>query len=113
MNALQMECSRCRVAVTCPRKGASPLVLQSGKKVFCQIVGGYGRAPVDRDALSKESLEAADRDGPCLTLAEVPTFDPDADVVVMEVTKIFSHPVLHERETIGFNQELIYPKSHT
>lgn len=113
VNSLQMECNKCRVASTCPRKGSSPLSLNSGKKVFCQIINGYGRIPVDVEILSTESLKRSKVDGPCLTIAEVPTIDEHSGNLIMEITKIFSRPILHEREILSFNQEMIYPKSHT
>jgi len=92
-----MECNRCVVAQNCPRRGSSPLVID-GKTLKCRIVGGFGREPVDRTILSEESRLVSDRDGPCLTIAEIPTVD-DQKIVMLEVTKIFSSPNLTERET--------------
>lgn len=93
---IEMECNRCSVANTCPRRGASPLNLD-GKMLKCRIVGGFGRNPVDRTVLSDASKAASDKDGPCLTIAEVPTLD-DQKFLTMEVVKIFSPPNLAARE---------------
>lgn len=113
MNVLHVQCSACRVAPTCPRNGSSPHLLQGGTKVFCRIVGGYGREPVDRSILSEESAARSDRDGPCMTFAEVPTVDPDSGHLVMQLTKVFHQPVRHERETTNLMQDMLYPKSHS
>jgi hypothetical protein len=93
---LEMTCDRCSVAQTCPKNGASPLFLSGGKRAHCRIVGGYGRTPVDPEILSSESRQRAEKDGPCLTIAEVPALEDG--IVVHEVVKIFSPPVLSERE---------------
>ena len=95
MPALEMTCERCPVAPTCPRNGASPL-FSGGKRFHCRIVGGFSRAPVDPSALSEESKARAAKDGPCLTIAEVPTADDG--LVSWEVTKVFSPPVLSDRD---------------
>jgi hypothetical protein len=68
--------------------------------------------PADRSILSEESKERADRDGPCLTLAELPVLDLATGEVKYEVLKIFSPPVLHEREKTNDMQNLLYPKNH-
>lgn len=106
---LPMECGKCRVANTCPRNGSSPTLTRGGKKVLCHIVGGYGRTPVDPEILSVESLERSRRDGPCMTIAEVPVIEDDS--IVMTITTIFSHPVLHERETTDDMQNRIVPRA--
>jgi len=113
VNSLQMECTKCKVASTCPRKGASPIVVRGSgtRKVHCYIVGGYGRTPVERRILSETSKQIADRDGPCLTIAYVPVIDELTDELQFEITKIFSPPVLHEREKVGFHMGMLYPKS--
>jgi hypothetical protein len=111
VQGLQVECKNCKVAATCPRKGSSPLLLPPAnkRKVFCVVVGGYGRSPVEERILGPESRERWKKDGPCLTVAHVPTWDPDAQQVLFEVTKIFSQPVKHPRETVPFNINLIHP----
>lgn len=93
---LEMTCDRCAVAKTCPRRGSSPLYLQGGKRVHCRILGGYGRQPLDPEVLSEESKKRVEKDGPCLTIAEVPSVVDG--VVVHETVKIFAHPVLSDRE---------------
>jgi hypothetical protein len=94
---IEMECSKCAVANTCPRRGASPLA-SDNKSVFkCRIIGGFGREPVDPLILSAESRAIFNRNGPCLTIAEVPILD-DQKTVTYEVTKIFSPPNLSARE---------------
>lgn len=107
-----MECSRCRVATTCPRKGSSPLTMSGGTKMFCNVIGGYSKTPVDKSILSAESLVRYEKDGPCITIAEVPIRNTDGNINT-EVVIIFSKPVLHERETTNMNQNMIYPKSHS
>jgi hypothetical protein len=113
MNPLPMECSKCKVASTCPRKGSSPLIMAGGRtKLPCTIIGGYGKTPVDVSILSGDSLKRYEQDGPCITIAEVPTKDGNGNVY-NEVVKIFSKPILHEREIATMNQSMIYPKSHS
>lgn len=53
--------------------------------------------PADKSILSIESLARVEKDGPCLTIAEVPTVD-DQQIVSFDVTKIFSPPCLSDRE---------------
>jgi len=95
MSALDMACERCLVAQTCPKRGASPLFF-NGKRAHCHILGGYGRQPVDPTILSAESLERVKKDGPCLTLAEVPVLDDG--MITWELTKVFGPPIVNERE---------------
>ncbi|OPZ34895.1 MAG: hypothetical protein BWY99_02399 [Synergistetes bacterium ADurb.BinA166] len=99
------------MANTCPRKGSSPLSLPGNKRALCSILGGYGRTPVDRSVLSEESAARSDADGPCLTIAVVPRLDGPSGALVHDTVKIFSPPVLHERETIPDNINRIVPKS--
>lgn len=66
---------------------------------------------MDRAVLSNETRAVSDRDGPCLTLAYVPSVDDEGHVVHV-LTKVFSPPVLHDRETVPWNVEQMYPKSH-
>jgi hypothetical protein len=86
--------------------------MKSGRKVLCTIIGGYGRTVVRKEILSPESLARTEKDGPCMTLAEVPTVDPDSGTLYKALTKIFHHPILHEREKTTFQQDMMYPKSH-
>jgi hypothetical protein len=111
MQSLPMECTKCKVAETCPKKGSSPLILNSGKRLLCQVYG-YGRTPIEKAKLGPESLARSERDGPCLTIAELPVLDSDSGMVITEVLKIFNHPILHEREKTTFHQDMVYPKSH-
>ncbi len=74
------------------------------------MIGGYGRLPVDPGIMSDEAREAAARSGPCLTLAEVPSVD-ESGRVTYELVKIFSPPVLHDREVIPWQIDMVVPKS--
>lgn len=111
VNYLPMECSKCRVAHSCPKKGSSPLTLPGNKKALCSLVGGYGRTPVRQEILGEESREASAKNGPCLTIAEVPRLDEDSGLLIYELEKIFSQPVLHERETVSDHISMMVPKS--
>jgi hypothetical protein len=109
---LPMTCDKCKVAATCPRKGVSPMQPRPALKrvVTCQIVGGYGRTPVKPHILSAESRERMEKDGPCLTLAEVPSWDEENNRLKIDLVKVFSQPIKHPRETVPFNINLIHPK---
>jgi len=61
--------------------------------------------------LSADSQRLAERDGPCLTLVEIPVIDELTGEVGYVLTKVFSKPILHERETVGFHMGMLYPKS--
>lgn len=65
---------------------------------------------MDPGILSEDSRSAS-ASGPCLTLAEVPTLDEDSGNVIYEIVKIFAPPVLHERETVPWQIDVMYPKS--
>jgi hypothetical protein len=108
---LKMTCDKCKVASTCPRNGQSPFQPHILKKpVYCQILGGYGRNPVNPRILSASSLARMQKDGPCLTLAEIPYLDAVTNTLRTEVVSVFSQPVRHPRETVPFNINLLYPK---
>lgn len=100
-NSLTVECKSCRISKYCPRCGSSPLRLPSGKMGVCRLVGGYGKKSVDISVLSKESKELFDKNGPCLTIAEIPTLDECSGLMTYQVTKIFAPPILHEREIVN------------
>lgn len=110
-NVLQMHCTKCKVAPTCPRNGSSPLTLQSGKQVLCRIVGGYGRTAIDESRMSNETRETARRDGPCLTVAEVPTIDEPSGKLHFEVVKVWAHPIKHARESTTVMLDRLVPRS--
>ena len=108
---IEMECARCPVSSTCPSRGASPTLHNEGV-IKCQIVGGFGRDPVDRTILSFESMAIADRDGPCLTVAEVPHIG-ETGQIEFQLVKIFSQPVLSTREkTMVVTMSDLEPRSH-
>ncbi len=85
--------------------------MPNNKKLFCHIIGGYGRDPINRALLSPESLARSETDGPCLTIAVVPTRDEETGMIQEEIVKIFAPPVKHPRETVPFNINLIYPSN--
>jgi hypothetical protein len=109
---LRVACPKCKVSSVCPKTGSSPLHVKGSLPEYCQIVGGYGREPVNPAILSQESHKAWSEKGPCLTIVYIPDIDPETNHVVMKLTKIFGPPVLHEREKIAFNMEVMYPKSY-
>jgi hypothetical protein len=76
------------------------------------LIGGYGRMPLDEAAMSEETKKIRDRDGPCLTIAEVPTLDPNTGITHYETIKIFHKPILHPREKTSEMLDRMYPKSH-
>ena len=68
---IKVDCQRCMVNNSCPFSGQSPQI--SGKRLFyCMLIGGYGKAPLDPSILSKESRDLVEKNGPYLTLAEIP-----------------------------------------
>jgi hypothetical protein len=107
---LAMRCDKCLVKETCPRFGSSPLMILNHPHL-CQVIGGYGRIPIDQSILSEESKQSSAQNGPCLTIAEVPTYDEDSGKVRFVITKIFHKPFLNERERSDYPVHLIYPKS--
>ncbi len=93
---LEMTCERCAVAQACPKNGSSPLFLPGAKRVHCRILGGFGKQPVDLSILSEKSKALVEKNGPCLTIAEVPRLEDE--LVTYETVKIFSQPVVSDRE---------------
>ncbi len=67
MPSLQVRCSVCKIASTCPQRGASPLTIvpetRGGRTqvFFCHVVDGYSRDPVSPDILSEESKKKSSR----------------------------------------------------
>lgn len=107
---LEVECNRCLVASYCSKRGSSPSFTKNGKVHLCVLIGGYGRKPVDPQILSEKSKIAYENNGPCLTIAEVPSIINDDVFRVVE--KIFSPPITHPREKPNdVFLDLIYPMS--
>ena len=104
---LKMTCDKCSVSNTCPAKGRSPYVINGKIIGFCQIIGGYGREPVDTRILSSESLARSKKDGLCMTIADIPTSDGEDEVI-----KIFHDPVLHARERAELPSDAHHPKGY-
>jgi hypothetical protein len=66
---------------------------------------------VDVHILSNETKKIMERDGPCLTLAEVPVSD-DGEIK-FDTVMIFSSAVLSPREvTMIPHDSVLYPRSH-
>ena len=110
-NKLSMECRKCRVSAECPSNGSSPLRLGSGKPVLCRLVGGYGQTPVPESKMSKESKELAEKHGPCLTIAEVPTVDEASGKIYFKTVKVWAQAQLHPRQTTTMSMDP-WPRSH-
>jgi len=102
---LTVSCQKCRIANVCPHKGSSPLITDAGKRIHCNIVGGYGRTPIPRDILSEESMKLAEKYGPCMTIVELPKLDIATGFIYRVTAKVFSQPVLHEREQLTLKQK--------
>ena len=107
---LEMTCESCKISATCYKKGSSPLNVQ-GRLIKCRILNGYSKIEVDDSKLSDTSKELKMKNGPCLSIAEVPTL-VESGHMVFEVVKIFHHPILHPREKTTFIADMMYPKSH-
>lgn len=103
-HVLVVECRTCRVAKYCPQNGSSPLRLPSGQAIACRLIGGYGKKPIDRSVLSEDNEKLFDIHGPCLTIAEIPYVDEGSGLTVYGVVKIFSPPIVHERESMNESQ---------
>ncbi|HEY8095261.1 MAG TPA: hypothetical protein VIE65_04100 [Methylobacter sp.] len=113
MAALEITCKKCKISSTCPARGSSPLSLDKGKRMaFCRILDGYANQPIDDDALSEESKKRKDRDGPCLSLAEVPRLDEASGKIYTEIIKVFHHPIIHPRQTTSEIMDMMIPKNH-
>lgn len=111
MNAMEMSCDKCAVSANCPSNGSSPLILKNGKKLFCQIIGGFGDKPIDTSILSNESLELVKSNGPCLTVAELPFID-ETDQITAKILKIFAPPVIHKANKNIINLNPYDARSH-
>src|SRR3990172_8865833 len=109
--ALEMACKNCKVSSYCPKSGSSPLLFK-GSTIYCRIVGGYGRKSVDQRILSEKSKELFNKNGPCLTVAEVPTLDVDSGIIKFDVVKVFSPAIKHKRETVPFQMDMMYPSGY-
>jgi hypothetical protein len=109
-DVLEIHCNRCRVSKFCEKNGAAPLRFQ-GKDIPCRIIGGFGRKPIAVEKLSEKSKELAVKNGPCLTLAEVPYVDEGSGVLTYDVVKIFSPPNLHPREKTTGIYDMMYPQT--
>lgn len=107
---LEKTCDHCLVSKTCPRRGSSPLTHKT-KKYICRIIGGYGKTPVDESILSEDSKKIAKLNGYCITLAEVPVIQIDG-AVGFELVKIFSQPIVSDRQKTNIPLDSLYAKNH-
>lgn len=110
MSVLEVHCDRCRVSEFCEKKGATPLRYQN-KDIPCRIIGGYGRKPIPVEKLSEKSKKIAAKNGPCLTIAEVPCIDEGSGFLTHNVVKVFSPPNLHSREKARGIYDMMYPQA--
>jgi hypothetical protein len=111
IQVLEVTCDKCKVSEFCPKSGSSPLMTPDKQIFKCKLIGGYGRVPLDMRILSEQSKKLVEKNGPCLTIAEIPEYDEPSGEVFYKVTKIFNPPILHEREKIGWNMRMIYPET--
>jgi len=111
-NNLKMTCNRCKVSNNCSSNGQSPLIVNGKNVAICELIGGYGRTPVEENILSQESLSKSRADGNCLTLAHVPSFDEESNEIIYKLVKIFHSPNFHPREKTDFWQDSVIPKNH-
>jgi hypothetical protein len=63
---------------------------------------------VDPEILSEESKAIVEQNGPCLTIASIPVAENE-----MQIFKIFSPPILNDREKPQIPIDGLYPRSHT
>lgn len=110
MGVLEIHCDRCRVSEFCEKKGAAPLRYQN-KDIPCRIIGGYGRKSIPVEKLSENSKKMAVKNGPCLTLAEVPYIDEGSGTLAYHIVKVFSPPNLHPREKATGIYDMMYPQT--
>lgn len=108
--ALEMTCNLCKISETCPKKGSSPINVK-GTLIKCRILNGYCKTEINDSKLSVASKELKIKNGPCLSIAEVPMVI-ESGHIVYETTKIFHKPILHPRETTTYVAGMLYPKSH-
>lgn len=109
-----MTCDRCPISNFCPKNGQSPSFLKNGARVYCKIVGGFGRKSVDEQILSEDSKEKIKLSGSSLTIAYIPVLKTEDGMnFETELFKIFHPPVLSPREKIPNIIDDIYPRSHS
>jgi hypothetical protein len=107
---LEKTCDRCLVSKTCPKSGSSPMT-HKNKRYICRLIGGYGKSPVDESILSEESKKIAKLNGYCMTVAEIPIIQIDGNVG-FELTKIFSQPIVSDRQKTSIPLDSVYAKNH-
>jgi|688.fasta_scaffold677162_2 hypothetical protein len=107
---LEMECKNCRVSTFCPKKGASPLI-ENGRRYLCRIIGGFPAKEVSKEKISSKSLEICEQNGgKCLTIAEVP--EKEDDIILYTLVKVFSPPVLMNRQATTYKVDILKQSSH-
>jgi hypothetical protein len=111
-NALSLHCSKCKISGTCPKRGASPLRTGPRSLLLCRVLGGYARRPVDQSKLSPESKDRSAKDGPCMSIAEVPVVDMHSGLAHFEVVKVFHQAVVHPRERSTVQADGMLTRSH-
>lgn len=98
---MDVVCTKCLISDHCPEKGSAPLKFNQ-HLIPCQLVGGYGKGPVERDRISAKNLPLYDNHGPCVSFASVPCVDECGNLAAKTV-KVFHPRVKHERETTDLN----------
>ena len=98
---MDVECNRCLISSYCPEKGTTPIRFNQ-HLIPCQLVGGYGKEPVERNRVSSKNLPLYDAHGPSVSIALVPYVDECKNLATKTV-KVFHPPVKHARETTDVN----------
>jgi hypothetical protein len=110
-----LTCDKCKLATTCPKKGSSPFSHQGQKQLKCELIGNFGKDPVDVSILSLASRARMEKDGPCTSYVDIPMYDASSDKVTFETTIIFHHPIRHPRDLAVSELDIMnlpYRRSH-
>jgi hypothetical protein len=79
---------------------------------LCELVGNYGREPVEESILSSASKELVAKNGPCLSIVYIP-YEDELGNIRYSLEKIFHPAIKHEREAnYPFLMQQMYPKVH-
>ncbi len=95
MKVIETDCRSCKISKNCPEKGGIPLI-HNKKPHRCAVYNGYAGTEIDKEALSKESTEIAEKNGYCVSIVGKPYIE-DGEVKE-KILKIFHDKILHPRQ---------------
>jgi hypothetical protein len=91
----------------CKFVGSSPIKNKMGRVEYCNLIGDFGRVPAEESSFSDERIDEFRKNGPYVSVVEIPSFEGISTTHVM-----FSNKNKPENKPVIHLQMNLEPKSH-